>query len=363
MADTVLVLKNEETRGLIGMQEAIDLTEEAYRDFGHELAEVIPRRRLHIPLADREDPTWFFFNVIPGALHRQGVAVVRLGARHTSFPTRGGKKRKAFPGGMTGLVMVWDMNTRKLIGIVQDEVISPLRVGSTTGVAAKYLVREDVETFGIIGSGQQAVGQATAILTIRPEIKTVKVYSLREERRQRFAEQIAKRFNVEARAVGSPEECVMDSDVVVSATTSADPTFKGAWLKEGAHVTGMMGTNKFDRRRDLDDEVARRADLIVVNSIEQVKQDLQPEILDPIRLGYITWEHVNELSELCTGRIPGRMGLSQITYHNNNVGMGIQFAAICKRIIDIARERGIGTELPGDLFMAPEFPDDETFTM
>ena len=105
------------------------------------------------------------------------------------------------------------------------------------------------------------------------------------------------------------------------------------------------------------------SDIIVVNSLSQAKEDMQPEIEDPIRKGYLTWEHVNELSDLCIGKFPGRMGMKQITWHSNNCGMGVQFAAVCKRAIDVARERGVGTELPGELFMAPEFSEAEEFTL
>ena len=363
MEDTVLILKNEDVRGLIGMEEAMEVIEEAYEDLGHKNAQVINRRRLHIPLPDMEEPTWYFLNVIPGAVLCQDVCAVRLGSRHVTFPVIGGEKRKQFNGGMTGLVMVWQMSTRKLIGIVQDEAISPLRVGATSGVGAKYLVRANAEVAGLIGAGQQAVGQITALLTVRPGIKTVKVYSVRPERREKFAAWVSQRFNVEAYAVDSSEEAVRGSDVVFTATTAVDPFIKGEWLEPGMHITGMIGAPRFDARRELDDEVAQRADILIVNSISQIKQDLQPEVINPIRKGFITWEHVNELSELCTRSFPGRLGDSQITLHNNNVGMGIQFAAVCKRVIEVARERGIGTEMPGDLFMAGEFPEDEQFTI
>ena len=361
--DTVLVLTNDDTRGLISMEEAMEVVETAYADLGRKGAEVINRRRIHLPLPDSDPQSWFFMNVIPGASSALNVAAVRLGVRQFGFPVVGGEKRKQYRGGMTGLVMVWEMDTQNLIGIVQDEAISPLRVGATSGVAAKYLVRSDVKVAGLIGAGQQAVGQITALMAVRPDIQTVKIHSIRPKRRERFASWVRQRFNVEAVAVDSSEKAVRGSDVVFTATTSTDPFIKGEWLEDGMHITGMCGAPRFDARRELDDEVMRRADVIVANSISQLKQDLQPEINDPIRKGYISWDQVDELSDLCVGRIPGRIGFKQITVHSNNVGMGIQFAAVCKRVIERARERGIGTELPAELFMAGEFPDTDQFTI
>ena len=361
--DTVLVLKNDDVRGLLPMAEAIKVLEEAYADLGHNKAQVINRRRLHIPVEGHEVPTWFQLNVIPGAVPCHDVAAVRINARHTNFPFLGGERRKKYPGGMTGLVLLWEMSTRRMLAIVQEEPISPLRVGATSGVAAKYLCRPDVKVAGMIGAGLQAVGQITSLLTVRPKIELVKVYSVREERRKRFADWIAREFNVKTRAVESAEAAVRESDVVYTATTATDPFIKGEWLEEGVHLCGMIGAPFFDARRELDDEVAQRADIVVVNSISQAQEDLQPEIVNPIRKGYLSWDRVKELSELCIGNFPGRMGMKQITWHSNNVGMGIQFASVCKRVVEIARERGIGTELPSDLFMAPEFSEADEFRM
>lgn len=356
MSDTVLVLKAEETAGLVGMDEAIQLMEEAYRDYGHNLAKVIHRRRIEVPLAGRKEPTWFWLNVIPGAVPCHNSAAIRVAGRHYSYPSEAGQTRVRSLG--TGLVLVWDMESRKLLGIVQDGIISPLRVGATSGVAAKYLARKDATTLGVIGSGQQAVGQVAALLSVRPGIRSIKAYSLRQESRERFAEKLRRRYKVEVETVTSAEAAVRGSEVVVCATTSADPVLKGAWLEEGAHVIGMIGTDYFDRRCDVDEFVGQRADIVVVNSRDQVRQDLQPEIMDPIRRGYLTWEHVHELGELCIGKVAGRIGASQVTFHSNNAGMGIQFASICKRAIEVARERRIGTELPGDLFSSSKYQID-----
>lgn len=347
------------------MAEAIQLLKEAYTNLGHNKAQVLNRRRLHIPLDRRADepPTWFQLNVIAGAVPCHGVAALRVNGRNASFPFLGGERRKTYPGGISGFVLVWDMDTRSLLGIVQEEAISPLRVGATSGVAAEYLCRKDVQVAGLIGAGRQAVGQITALLTVRPGIREVKVYSIRTERRDRMAAWIGQNFPVKAYAVDSAEQCVRGSDVIFTATTATDPMVMGEWLEEGSHICGMIGAPRFDSRRELDDEVGRRADIIVVNSLSQIKDDLQPEIWNPIRKGYLTWDYINELSELCIGKFPGRMGNKQITWHSNNVGMGIQFASICKRVIDVARSRGIGTELPADLFMGSELSEAEEFTL
>jgi len=68
------------------------------------------------------------------------------------------------------------------------------------------------------------------------------------------------------------------------------------------------------------------------------------------------WEKLGELPDLFTGKSTGREDDKQTTAFVNNVGQGLQFCAVAKRVYDEARARKVGRELPTEWFTQDVHP-------
>jgi ornithine cyclodeaminase/alanine dehydrogenase-like protein (mu-crystallin family) len=127
----------------------------------------------------------------------------------------------------------------------------------------------------------------------------------------------------------------------------------GRWLEPGMHVISIVGSDKGlvaagyhnAKRREVDDESIRRADLIVVNSVEQIKQDEHADIYDTVSAGIKSWEEIHELPELLNG-VVRRTKAQEITLLKNNAGLGVADVAILAKVYKVAKEKGLGLELP-----------------
>lgn len=346
----VLVLKNEQLEGLVPMADEIDAIEQAYREMGEGSAVNSPRARIRVQAPGKKPGFQYYFNNIMGLVPGMKSMGLRIDSTFSDEEEVAGAKRRIYPGDYVGLVFLFDMEDCSLLSIMDDHYVSVLRVGATSGVAARRLARGDARVMGLVGSGEQARTQLLAACAVRP-LEKVKVFSPTRANRERFAEEMTEQAGVEIVPVRSAEEAVRGSHMVTAATNTVDPVIRGEWLEEGAFVNSIVGGDSYLSRHELDDAVIERADRIVVGFRQQIFLDRQAEIYPRIQRGLIREEDLHELGELLTGQCPGRESDREIIVFKNNTGMGIQFAATARVLYEAARKKGVGTELPSELFV------------
>lgn len=351
---SVLLLKPSDLQGLVGMKDAIDAIEQGYRESTEFPVINAPRRRVHSPAGVR-------VSNFPGGVHALGVIGAQV--RAELVVQEGANQRYAHR--ERPVHVLHDSSTGRMLAVlfgeVDEKTIGPtslmaFRTAATSGVGFRHLVREDAETVGLFGTAGQAANQLWALKTVRPGIRSVRVYGRDAGRRKEFAETWGGKFGLDIVPVEDPDGVIEDVDVVLCATNTNVELFDGNRLAAGQHVTGIIGSNRqlveggfLPRpRREIDDNTAVRADVIVTNLKESMVSEQQGDLYGPIEAGLIGIDDVFELGDLATGRHPGRTSAGQITYHKNNNGTGCSEMAIAMTAYRMAREHGRGTEIDLD---------------
>jgi ornithine cyclodeaminase/alanine dehydrogenase-like protein (mu-crystallin family) len=222
----------------------------------------------------------------------------------------------------------------------------------TSAVGTRHLARIDARRLGLFGTGRQARRHLLAMAAIRP-LESVRVYSRDRAHRQAFCAEMQPLVGAELCPVEQPRDVVPGADLIVCATGSNRPVFDGDWLEPGQHVTSIVGSNKelvqegliATKRRELDDTVLRRADVVVATLRDQAMQDEQGDLFDPVARGALTWGRVGQLGELVAGRIPGRTGADQITVFKQNSDQGVGYMGLARYVHDLAAREGLGMEV------------------
>ncbi|MBN9051254.1 MAG: ornithine cyclodeaminase family protein [Rhizobiales bacterium] len=350
-----LLLQNKDLPGLASTDECIAAIEGAYVEHGRGTAQELARRRIYHPREDRPDH-YYWFNEMAGVVPGIRSMGLRINSATVSVARKRGNARLGFPGAFSALVFLFDTETTELLAVLQDFYLNPIRVAATSAIVTKRMARDDSKVMGLFGSGTQALLQAECTCAVTG-IEEIRVYSTRKERRERVAAQLNELVGVRTVAVDHPRDAVSGCDIVTTATSSNEAVFDGQWLEPGTHVNTMIGSDYFLPRRETDDTTVLRSDIIVVNSRESVRLDKQPELYPHLRKGTLEWGDIYEVGELLVKKnIHGRSTAAQITYHNNNVGMGIQFAALGRLLYERAKAKGVGTEVDSAFFM--QYDDD-----
>jgi ornithine cyclodeaminase/alanine dehydrogenase-like protein (mu-crystallin family) len=266
-----------------------------------------------------------------------------------------------FPGNFSGFVMLFASDTCAPYAIIHDHLLSPTRVAATSALASGLLARPASEVLGLIGGGEQALAHIDSHLDLFPALREIRVFIRTESSRSALEGRLSSRWNIDIKAVDTAREAVVACDIVIACTNAKSPVFSGSWLAPGQHVVTVASPDKFIRRQEIDAETVRRADIVMVNSVRQIAEDCQQPLLGLIESGQIMQNNLLELPIALKSDAPVRTGSDQITLYDNNVGMGVQFAALGKLLVERAIENGYVSEIPADIFLTRRTSESDRF--
>jgi alanine dehydrogenase len=299
---------------------AVEAVEEISRKQATGEVVVHPRRRFELPGGG-------FFHYMAAADFSAGFVAM--------------KQYTYVDGKIRFLVPLYEMATGQLVALIEADYMGQLRTGAASGVATKYLARKDAKVAAIIGTGGQARTQLEAVAAVR-KLETVRAYGRDAARREKFCSEMSGRLGIAVHPAASASEAVRGAHIVSTATTAAQPVVTGGDLAEGVHINAI-GANHA-HKRELDNEAVASADVIVVDSVEQSRQEAG-DLIIAFHGDETCWTGVKKLSEVVAGKATGRTSDAEVTLFKSN-GIASWDLAVAMKVYALAREKKLGRELP-----------------
>jgi len=314
-----LYLTEDDVRDLIDMEESVEVIEEMFRQLAEGGAVNTPRARTAV----------------------RGITLHSMAAAAPYLGLIGWKQYTTTRSAARFLVGLYDSTSGEPCALIEANYLGQMRTGAASGVATEYMARPDAKYVGMFGTGLQARTQLKAVCTVR-RIEQATVYSRDPDRRTRFAEEMTEYCATKVVAAHTPEEAAAEKDIVICATTSRTPLFDGRRLGDGTHLN-VVGSN-YLLKTEIDVETVRRADTIICDSIEQCKLEAG-DFVEALEGGVIDWRLMHELADVVSGRETGRAVPANVTLFKS-VGLAVEDVALGARVLQRAREQGLGKPLP-----------------
>jgi len=314
---SVRVIDEHDVRRLLPMAECIEVMAEALAS--------LSRGEVHNPLrfVVRPPEEASLLGLMPA--HRGGerpLWSLKTVAIFPSNATRGLDLHQGF-------VALFDGETGETRAILSAGGITAVRTAAVSGVATRLLARDGASTLAILGTGIQARAHLDAMRAVGGFDRIVAW--------GRTPGRLADIDGIEE--VESAEEAVRIADVLVTATSAAEPLVRREWLRPGVHINAVGSS--IPTTRELDTATMADAALFVDRRESTVNE--AGDFLFPQREGVIGPEHIRaEIGELLLGTAQGRASDEEITVFKS-LGLAVEDLAAAEHVLARAEAEGAGT--------------------
>jgi ornithine cyclodeaminase/alanine dehydrogenase-like protein (mu-crystallin family) len=314
--------------GCLDIRMAMDAAEDAIRAY-HAGEVLFPEKIVQI----FNDETQERINCLPATFKNKKTCGVKWVSVFPPNPVKHGIQN------LSAVIILSETEHGFPIAFMEGTLCSNVRVGTMGALAARYLAREDAESIGFIGAGEQAKMHLIAMKTAIPSLSHCGVAakdSVEEAQFVREMSAIIPEMKFTA-ADSNLESAVNGADIIVTATSAQAPLLKAQWMKPGAFYSHIGGWED-------EYQVAKQCDKIVCDDWETVKHRTQT-LSRMYKDGELTDDDVYaNLSELVSGAKPGREHADERIYCNA-VGLAYVDVGIAMAMHDRALAAGLGQDL------------------
>jgi alanine dehydrogenase len=303
-----VILGFERLKGLLAMREAIDLLEETLLHEGMGRTFVSPKL-----ITEFEGGS---IRVLVAADYQAGF-----------FSTKAYHNIQGV--GVRYVVSLYRLSDGELLALLDGQVITDLRTGAASGVAARRIKVDGPVSVGVIGSGHQARTQLEALASVYP-VRSAFVFSPTSAHREAFASEMSAGLGIPVTAVGSVKEAVSGCAVVATASSarSSEPLLRGEWL-DGCRLLCAVGNTR-PQFAEVDVRCFGDAGLVVVDSLHAL--DEAGDLREAVKGGAVPETKRATLAQLVGGAVAvPRQGLVAF----KSVGTALQDLALAARFYEL----------------------------
>jgi alanine dehydrogenase len=297
--------------GRLAYPALVDILEAAFRK-----GAIAPLRHHHaIALEGRPEATLLLMPAWEASAPGGQAAGRYLGVKSvTVFPDNATRGKPA----VFGTYLLLSAETGETLAVMDATRLTAWRTGAASALASRYLSRPDASRLAMVGAGALAPQLVRAHASVRP-IRQVAIWNRSPDRAQALAAALAP-TGLDIAVADDLESAVRRADIVSTATLSAEPLIRGAWLAPGTHVD-CVGAYR-PSMRETDDEAVRRARIFVDTRTGAFGE--AGDILQPLQAGVIGKDAVlGDLFDLTRGFVAGRATPDEITLFKS-VGAAIE---------------------------------------
>lgn len=362
----MLLLNNDDVVKVLDMKLCLASLDGAFEEMAIGDSVGMGRIDVYVPSGETKAP-YYRWAVMTGGSKKDGYVCARMLSDMVNWPREYGRIREnkyaSQPGTFCGLLFLFSTKDAAPVAMINDGFLQHMRVGGGAGLGVKYLSRKDASIVGMIGSGGMARTYLDAFCQVR-KISKVKVWSPNADNVRLYTREMSQLHGIEVEPAASAREAVRGVHIVSCCTSTNEPVFFNEWLEPGMHVTNLTSS-------EIEGSLPSIVDVAMRAGEATPRLEELPKEADYCRagfLGYVAGQpderalvprltlppaiiSMPHLVDLIAGKETGRTSDSQTSFFLNVGAIGVQFEGVAAAVYNKAREKKLGTEIPGDWFL------------